>query len=48
MLPEDNNTQTNEAGEDQIQRDKVIQKSWKDKDQKTEQDRQQRTDIDDH
>jgi hypothetical protein len=48
MLPEDDNAQTNESRQDQIDGDKIIQESWKDQNQKPEQDRQQRSDIDNH
>jgi hypothetical protein len=48
MLPEDHNAQTNEPRQNQIEGNKVIQESRKDKNQKTKQDRQQRSDIDNH
>jgi hypothetical protein len=48
MLSEDENAQTNESRQDQVKSDKVIQESWKDKNQKPEQDRQQRSDVHNH
>jgi hypothetical protein len=48
MLSEDYKTQANEAGKYQIKSDQVVQESRKNQNQDSEQDREQRSDIDDH